>query len=89
MKLKEAIDDGILTLDEEVFYEDDTIDDYKDIINKQDKEIKRLKEVILKIKIKQLSSELPLLCDEDYYNACDLIEQLELELQKLKDSDKE
>ena len=46
-------------------------------------------ELELKAKIEQLYSELPLLCDEDYYNACDLINQLEMQLQKLKDSDKE
>ena len=34
MKLKEAIDDGILSLDEEVYYEDDTIDDYKQEIER-------------------------------------------------------
>ena len=46
-------------------------------------------ELILKAKIEQLNSEIPLLCDEDYYNACDLINQLEMQLQKLKDKEEQ
>ena len=48
-----------------------------------------MEELILKEKIRQLYNELPLLCDEDYYNACNMIEQLELQLKELKGSDKE
>ena len=42
----------------------------------------------IKEKLKELYNELPMLCDEDYYNACELIEQLEMQL-KRGDSDKE
>ena len=52
MKLKEAIDEGILSLNEEVFYEDDTIDDYKAIINKQEQEIEKLTKKLDKEKSK-------------------------------------
>ncbi len=41
----------------------------------------------MKEKIKELYNELPMLCDEDYYNACDMIQQLEKKLEM--GSDKE
>jgi len=43
---------------------------------------------LLEYKISKLESELPMLCDSDYYNQCDLIEQLKNELKELKGSDK-
>ena len=43
---------------------------------------------LLEYKILKLEQELPMLCDSDYYNQCDLIEQLKNELKELKGSDK-
>lgn len=34
----------------------------------------------LELKIIKLKSELPMLCDSDYYRQCELIRQLELKL---------
>lgn len=45
----------------------------------KDKEIE-----ILKLRIEDYKSQLPLLCDEDYYNCCNMIEQLELQLKELE-----
>lgn len=45
--------------------------------------VKEKEIIILKSKIKDYKNQLPLLCDEDYYHYCDMIEQLELELKKL------
>lgn len=42
---------------------------------------------LLEYKISKLESELPMLCDSDYYNQCDLIEQLKNELKELKGSE--
>ena len=39
---------------------------------------------ILEYKILKLKQELPMLCDSDYYNQCDLIEQYEIELGKFE-----
>jgi len=39
---------------------------------------------LLEYRILKLKQELPMLCDSDYYNQCDLIEQLEIELQELE-----
>ena len=39
---------------------------------------------LLEYRILKLNQELPFLCDSDYYNQCDLIEQLEMQLEKLK-----
>ncbi len=39
---------------------------------------------LLEYRILKLKSELPMLCDSDYYNQCNLIEQLEEELKELK-----
>ena len=39
----------------------------------------------IELKIVKLKSELPMLCDSDYYKQCEIIRQLELELE----SDKE
>lgn len=39
---------------------------------------------LLEYRILKLENELPMLCDSDYYNQCDLIEQLEKELKILK-----
>ena len=39
---------------------------------------------LLEYRILKLESELPMLCDSDYYNQCDLIEQLKQELKILK-----
>ncbi len=38
----------------------------------------------LKQKIKELENELCMLCDNDYYNQCDLIEQYKMELEDLE-----
>lgn len=43
---------------------------------------------ILKLRIEDYKSQLPLLCDEDYYNCCNMIEQLELQLKELQKDDK-
>lgn len=40
---------------------------------------------LLEYKILKLKNELSMLCDSDYYNQCDLIEQLEIQLEKLKE----
>lgn len=40
---------------------------------------------LLEYKILKLKNELPMLCDSDYYNQCNLIEQLERQLEKLKE----
>ena len=40
---------------------------------------------LLEYKILKLEQELSLLCDSDYYNQCNLIEQLEYELKQLKE----
>ena len=39
---------------------------------------------LLEYRILKLESELPMLCDSDYYNQCNLIEQLKEELKELK-----
>ncbi len=39
---------------------------------------------ILELRIKAYESQLPLLCDEDYYNYCNMIQQLELQIKELK-----
>ena len=39
---------------------------------------------LLEYEILKLESELPMLCDSDYYNQCNLIEQLKMQLEKLK-----
>ena len=39
---------------------------------------------LLEYKILQLKQELPMLCDSDYYNQCDLIEQYKIELERLE-----
>ncbi len=39
---------------------------------------------LLEYRILKLKNELPMLCDSDYYNQCDLIEQLEIKLKKLR-----
>ena len=39
---------------------------------------------LLEYRILKLENELPMLCDSDYYNQCDLIEQLKEELKQLK-----
>jgi len=39
---------------------------------------------LLKYKIFKLKQELPMLCDSDYYNQCNLIEILEEKLKKLE-----
>jgi hypothetical protein len=39
---------------------------------------------LLEYKILKLKQELPMLCDSDYYNQCDLIEQYKIELEKLE-----
>lgn len=50
--------------------------------------MKELEILYLKEKIKELENELPILCDSDYYNQCDLIEhykqRLEEELNSVK-----
>ena len=38
----------------------------------------------IKNKIEELESELYMLCDSDYYNQCDLIEQYKLQLEELE-----
>ena len=45
---------------------------------------KELRILYLKQKIKELENELPTLCDSDYYNQCDLIEQYRQELNNLE-----
>ncbi len=40
--------------------------------------------LILKWRIKAYEDQLPLLCDEDYYHCCDMIEQLQLQLNELE-----
>lgn len=50
---------------------------------------KELKILELEQQIQQLKNELCMLCDSDYYNQCDLIEQLEIELQELRGEDNE
>ena len=42
---------------------------------------------LLEYRILKLKNELPMLCDSDYYNQCDLIEQLERELEEIKGSE--
>lgn len=44
---------------------------------------------LLEYRILKLEQELPFLCDSDYYNQCDLIEQLERELEDLRGEDNE
>lgn len=44
---------------------------------------------LLEYRILKLKNELPMLCDSDYYNQCDLIEQLEQELENLRGEDNE
>ena len=44
---------------------------------------------LLEYRILKLEQELPMLCDSDYYNQCDLIEQLKEELKKLKGEQKD
>lgn len=39
---------------------------------------------LLEYRILELKNELPMLCDFDYYNQCNLIEQLEQELEDLR-----
>lgn len=39
---------------------------------------------LLEYKISKLESELPMLCDSDYYNQCDLINSLKQKLEELK-----
>lgn len=41
---------------------------------------------LIKYKISELKVQLPLLCDEDYYNCCNEIQQLEIELERLGDN---
>ena len=50
----------------------------------REEEIELLENEIIKLK-----NELPMLCDEDYYNQCNKIEQLEIELQRLRGKDNE
>ena len=45
---------------------------------------KELRILYLKQKIKELKNELCILCDNDYYNQCDLIEQYKMELEDLE-----
>lgn len=45
---------------------------------------KELRILYLKQKIKELENELSMLCDSDYYNQCDLIEQYQQELNNLE-----
>lgn len=45
---------------------------------------KEIKILYIKSKIEELESELYMLCDEDYYNQCDLIEQYKLQLEELE-----
>ena len=41
---------------------------------------------LLEYKILKLKQDLPMLCDSDYYNQCDLIEQYEIELKDLENN---
>ena len=41
---------------------------------------------LLEYKILKLENELPILCDSDYYNQCNLIDQLKNKLQILKEN---
>lgn len=50
---------------------------------------KELRILYLKQKIKELENELPMLCDSDYYNQCDLIEQCKIELEDLEKKESE
>ena len=45
---------------------------------------KELRILYLKQKIQELKEELPMLCDSDYYDQCDLIEQYKQELNNLE-----
>lgn len=45
---------------------------------------KELEILKLEQEIQQLKNELCMLCDSDYYNQCNLIEQLKIQLEKLK-----
>ena len=45
---------------------------------------KELKILYIKSKIEELESELYMLCDTDYYNQCNLIEQYKLQLEELE-----
>lgn len=40
---------------------------------------------LLEYKIEKLKGELSMLCESNYYNQCNLIELLEIELKKLKE----
>lgn len=44
---------------------------------------------LLEYRILKLKQELPMLCDSDYYNQCNLIEQLEIQLRQLRGNDNE
>ena len=44
---------------------------------------------LLEYRILKLTNELPMLCDSDYYNQCDLIEQLKMQLDELKGDEKD
>jgi hypothetical protein len=48
---------------------------------------KELEIIELEQQIQQLKNELCMLCDSDYYNQCDLIEQLEIQLKILRGKD--
>ena len=50
---------------------------------------KEIEIIELEQQIQQLKNELPMLCDSDYYNQCNLIEQLEIKLQQLRGEDNE
>lgn len=39
---------------------------------------------ILELRKKDYENQLSILCDEDYYHCCDMIQQLELQIQELK-----
>lgn len=45
---------------------------------------KEIEILYIKSKIEELESELYMLCDSDYYNQCDLIEQYKLQLEELE-----
>lgn len=45
---------------------------------------KELEILYMKSKIEELESELYMLCDSDYYNQCDLIEQYKLQSEELE-----
>ena len=45
---------------------------------------KEIEILYIKNKIEELESKLYMLCDSDYYNQCNLIEQYKLQLEKLE-----